>query len=101
NAQALRRDPARYFARAEAFELDTWREVMAGNLACAFLLARKITPRIAAGGRGSIIQTASIYGVVAPDQRIYEGAEYLGRKINTPPVYSASKAGPIGLTRYL
>ena len=45
--------------------------------------------------------TASIYGVVAPDQRIYEGSHYLGREINTPAVYSASKAGVIGLARYL
>ncbi len=50
---------------------------------------------------GSIIQTASIYGVVAPDQRIYEGSEYMGRPINSPAVYSASKAGVIGLTKYL
>jgi NAD(P)-dependent dehydrogenase (short-subunit alcohol dehydrogenase family) len=53
------------------------------------------------GGGGSIIQTASIYGIVAPDQRIYEGSEYHGRPINTPAVYSASKAGVIGLTRHL
>jgi NAD(P)-dependent dehydrogenase (short-subunit alcohol dehydrogenase family) len=50
---------------------------------------------------GSIINISSIYGVVAPDQRIYEGSEYLGRPINTPAVYSASKAGLIGLTKYL
>ena len=48
-----------------------------------------------------LIQTASIYGVVAPDQRIYEGSHYLGRVINTPAVYSASKAAVIGLTKYL
>jgi NAD(P)-dependent dehydrogenase (short-subunit alcohol dehydrogenase family) len=42
-----------------------------------------------------------VYGVVAPDQRIYEGSQYLGRAINTPAVYSASKAAVIGLTRYL
>jgi NAD(P)-dependent dehydrogenase (short-subunit alcohol dehydrogenase family) len=100
NAQAVRRDPERYFAPAETFDLDTWREVMAVNLDGAFLVAREIGARMAARGRGSIIQTASIYGVVGPDQRIYEGSEYLGRPINTPPVYSASKAGLIGLTRY-
>src|SRR5690606_25978900 len=48
-----------------------------------------------------IIHTASIYGVVAPDQRIYEGSLYMGRQINTPAVYSASKAGVIGLSNYL
>lgn len=47
------------------------------------------------------MQTASIYGVTAPDQRIYEGSEYNGKPINTPAVYSASKAGLIGLTQYL
>ena len=43
----------------------------------------------------------TIPGIVAPDQRIYEGSEYLGRAINTPAIYSASKAGLWGLTQYL
>jgi NAD(P)-dependent dehydrogenase (short-subunit alcohol dehydrogenase family) len=51
--------------------------------------------------RGSIINTLSIYGVVAPDQRIYEGSSYEGRSINTPAVYSTSKAALWGLTKYL
>ncbi|MDE3061371.1 MAG: SDR family oxidoreductase, partial [Pseudomonadota bacterium] len=42
-----------------------------------------------------------IYGVAAPDQRIYEGSEYMGRAINTPAIYSVSKAGLWGLTMYL
>ena len=50
---------------------------------------------------GSIIQTASIYGVMAPDQDIYEGSNYLGRQINTPAVYTTSKAAVIGLTKHL
>ena len=101
NAQALRHDPARYFAPVEDFDLGTWRQMMAVNLDGAFLVAQEIGARMARRGRGSIIQTASIYGVVGPDQRIYEGSEYLGRPINTPPVYSAAKAGIIGLTKYL
>jgi NAD(P)-dependent dehydrogenase (short-subunit alcohol dehydrogenase family) len=101
NAQAVRRDPGRYFEPAESFDLATWREIMSVNLDGAFLVAQEIGARMAKRGRGSIVQTASIYGVVGPDQRIYEGSEYLGRAINTPPVYSASKAGIIGLTRYL
>jgi NAD(P)-dependent dehydrogenase (short-subunit alcohol dehydrogenase family) len=52
-------------------------------------------------GRGSIINILSIYGIVAPDQRIYEGSRYEGRAINTPAVYSASKAAVWGLTKYL
>jgi len=38
---------------------------------------------------------------MSPDQRIYEGSFHLGRKINTPAVYTASKAGVVGLTKYL
>ena len=56
---------------------------------------------MAARGHGSIINILSIYGVVAPDQRIYEGSEYNGQAINTPAIYSASKAAVWGLTRYL
>ena len=52
-------------------------------------------------GKGSIINIASIYGVVAPDQRIYQGAILQERRINTPLVYSTSKAAVVGLTRYL
>ena len=79
NAQAVRRDPERYFASVENFDLDTWRAIMSVNLDGAFLVAQDIGTRMAKRGRGSIIQTASIYGVVGPDQRIYEGSEYLGR----------------------
>jgi NAD(P)-dependent dehydrogenase (short-subunit alcohol dehydrogenase family) len=53
------------------------------------------------GSGGSIIQTASIYGIVSSDKRIYEGSFYLGRQISNPAVYSTSKAAVVGLTRYL
>ena len=89
------------FAPLESFTLETWREIMAVNLDGMFLVAQALGTRMAEHGRGSIIQTASIYGLLAPDQRIYEGSEYNGRAINTPPVYTASKAGVIGLTRHL
>src|SRR5690606_27565640 len=56
---------------------------------------------VSQGRGGSIIQTSSIYGLLASDKRIYEGSRYLGRQISNPPVYSASKAAVRGLTRYL
>ncbi len=90
-----------FFETTELFDAATWKEIMAVNLDGAFFMAREIGGRMAQRGGGSIIQTASIYGVVGPDQRIYEGSDYLGRQINTPAVYSASKAGIVGLTRYL
>jgi NAD(P)-dependent dehydrogenase (short-subunit alcohol dehydrogenase family) len=100
NAATKGRDLDRFFDSVKDFDIAVWREIMAVNLDGAFLVAREIGERMAARGRGSIIQTASIYGELGPDQRIYEGSHYLGRPINTPPVYSASKAGIAGLTRY-
>jgi NAD(P)-dependent dehydrogenase (short-subunit alcohol dehydrogenase family) len=90
-----------FFEPLATFAPEAWREIMAVNLDGLFLVAQAIGSRMAERGRGSIIQTASIYGAMAPDQRIYEGSMYMGRPINTPPVYAASKAGVIGLTKYL
>lgn len=91
-----------FFAPFEEYTLDQWRKIMAVNLDGMFLVAQAVGKQMVAQDKGgSIIQTASIYGIMAPDHRIYEGSFYLGQQINTPAVYSASKAGVIGLTKYL
>lgn len=101
NAASKGSDLEKFFATVEDYPLEMWREIMSVNLDGMFLVAQAVGKRMAKRGCGSIIQTASIYGAMAPDQRIYEGSEYLGRPINSPPVYCASKAGVIGLTLYL
>lgn len=98
NAAAKSRN---FFAPFESFPLQDWNEVMNVNLTGAVLCCQIFGGTMARLGRGSIINTLSIYGVVAPDQRIYEGSMYKGHPINTPAVYSASKAALLGLTRYL
>ena len=90
-----------FFESFEDYSLKTWREVMSVNIDGLFLVAQAVGKQMKKQGGGSIIQTSSIYGVVAPDQRIYEGSEYNGRAINTPAVYSASKSAVNGLTNYL
>lgn len=90
-----------FFAPFEDFPLDDWNAVMGVNLTGAMLCCQVFGAPMAALGRGAIVNTLSIYGIVAPDQRIYEGSEYLGKAINTPAIYSASKAGLWGLTKYL
>jgi NAD(P)-dependent dehydrogenase (short-subunit alcohol dehydrogenase family) len=91
-----------FFTPFEDYSLDTWREVMSVNIDGMFLMAQAVGRHmLARGGGGAVIQTASIYGLVGPDARIYEGSDYLVGAINTPAVYAASKAAVIGLTRWL
>jgi NAD(P)-dependent dehydrogenase (short-subunit alcohol dehydrogenase family) len=90
-----------FFEPFETFPLEDWNQVMDVNLTGAMLSAQVFGSPMAERGKGSIVNTLSIYGIVAPDQRIYEGSEYLGRAINTPAIYAASKAGLWGLTKYL
>lgn len=91
-----------FFETFEDYSLDEWRKVMSVNIDGMFLVAQAVgREMVRRKNGGSIIQMASIYGVVAPDQRIYEGSHYLGRQINTPAVYAASKGAVISLTKYL
>ncbi len=102
NAAGKSADLDAFFAPFEDYSLDQWRAIMAVNIDGMFLVAQKVGAQMVRQGQGgSIIQTSSIYGILGPDQRIYEGSHYLGRQINTPAVYSASKAAVVGLTQYL
>jgi NAD(P)-dependent dehydrogenase (short-subunit alcohol dehydrogenase family) len=90
-----------FFAPFDQFPLTDWDEVMRVNVTGVMLCCQVFGSAMAERGCGSIINIMSIYGVVAPDQRIYAGSSYEGRAINTPAVYSASKAAVGGLTKYL
>jgi NAD(P)-dependent dehydrogenase (short-subunit alcohol dehydrogenase family) len=90
-----------FFEPYESFPLEDWNYVLSVNLTAPMLCAQEFGPSLVARGGGAIVNTLSIYGIVAPDQRIYDGSLYEGRAINTPAVYSASKAGLWGLTQYL
>lgn len=46
-------------------------------------------------GKGSIINVSSMYGIVAPNPRLYEGKEFFN-----PPSYGVIKSGILALTRY-
>jgi len=102
NAATKGDDLAAFFAPFEEYSLDTWRQVTAVNLDALFLVAQAAGRAMLAHGQGgSLVQTSSVYGLVAADPRIYEGSLYEGRPINTPAVYAATKAAVVGLTRHL
>jgi len=90
-----------FFEPFETFPLADWNTVMGVNLTGAMICCQVFGKGMVERGAGAVVNTLSIYGIVAPDQRIYEGSLYEGRAINTPAVYSASKAGLWGLTKYL
>lgn len=92
-----------FFAPLDKFPIDDWNKVMSVNVTGIFLTVRELGSLMATRGKGSIINVSSIYGVVGPDQRIYEGSWYeeMGGAINTPLIYSATKGAVISMTRYL
>jgi NAD(P)-dependent dehydrogenase (short-subunit alcohol dehydrogenase family) len=84
------------FHAFEDYPLELWQKAIDVNLTGAFLFAREVGKIIKSSGGGSLINVASLYGVVGPDHRIYEGQSF-----QSFPAYSASKAGIIGLSRWL
>jgi NAD(P)-dependent dehydrogenase (short-subunit alcohol dehydrogenase family) len=57
-------------------------------------------PEMVRRGRGSIINIGSLYGIVAPDPRLYTHLD-LDPPFLKPPAYGMSKAAVAALTRYL
>jgi NAD(P)-dependent dehydrogenase (short-subunit alcohol dehydrogenase family) len=51
--------------------------------------------------QASFVFISSIYGIRGPDNRIYEGGEYLGVQMRTPAHYAFAKAGVLGFSRLI
>lgn len=84
----------------EDYPLDAWKAALDVNLTGLFLCCQAaVQPMLAQGKKGSIINICSTYGLVAPDQRIYQREGKQGAY--KPVYYSVTKAGVLGLTRYL
>ena len=73
-----------------------WDAALRVNLTSAFVLAQSAHGLLSRAGHGSIILVSSIYGLVAPDMRLYAGTT-----MQNPTAYGASKAGLRQLGRYL
>jgi NAD(P)-dependent dehydrogenase (short-subunit alcohol dehydrogenase family) len=93
--------PAGSNGPVEEYPLDLWRQVLDVNVTGVFVCCQTIGARMAEAGRGSIINIASIYGLVSPDQRLYDYRRQRGETFFKPAAYSASKSALLNLTRYL
>jgi NAD(P)-dependent dehydrogenase (short-subunit alcohol dehydrogenase family) len=85
----------------ESYPEDSWDRVMAVNAKGVFLCARTFGAAMARARRGSIVNIASIYGVVSPDQRLYSYRRQAGEPFFKPIAYGASKATLLNMTQYL
>jgi NAD(P)-dependent dehydrogenase (short-subunit alcohol dehydrogenase family) len=85
----------------EQYSLDLWNCTLAVNLTGMFLCTREVAPTMLAQNRGVIINVSSTYGLVGPDQRLYEAEALGGPRGYKPVAYSVTKSGVLGFTRYL
>jgi NAD(P)-dependent dehydrogenase (short-subunit alcohol dehydrogenase family) len=79
----------------EAQQLGNWQANLDVMVTGTFLMTRACAPYLRKSGHGSIINIASIYGLLGPDMRLYDGTE-----MDNPAYYAAAKGGVIQLTRY-
>lgn len=104
NAAALDFPPDASAAENGPFETlttESWDRVMDANVKGIFLCCQVFGGAMAAAGRGSIVNIGSIYGMVSPDQGLYQHRRDRGEEFYKPITYSVSKSALYNLTRYL
>lgn len=77
-------------------DVGTWRRALDVNLTAVFVLTQACAPALAASGGGSVITVGSLYALLGPDMRLYDGTT-----MGNPAAYAASKGGILQLTRWL
>jgi NAD(P)-dependent dehydrogenase (short-subunit alcohol dehydrogenase family) len=96
NAHFIPRNNPGIAKKFEEYSFELWNKTVQLNLNNIFLCCKEIGKIMIKQKSGSIINISSIYGIVAPDQRIYDDL-----KLNSPPFYSATKGAIVNLTKYL
>ncbi len=85
----------------EEYPESSWDKVLDVNLKGMYLCCQVFGAAMAREARGSIINIASTYGIVSPDQNLYEYRRKRGEVFYKPVAYAVSKSGVLNLTRYL
>jgi NAD(P)-dependent dehydrogenase (short-subunit alcohol dehydrogenase family) len=92
--------PAEEAGPVESYPEASFDEVMSVNVKGTFLPCQVVGARMAAEGRGSIVNVSSVYGMLSPVQDLYEFRRRGGEEFYKPVAYSVSKSALYNLTRY-
>jgi len=84
----------------EHYPLEMWDKSWKVNVSGVFLCSQVLGGVMAEQGGGSIINIASTYGIVAPDQSIYKN-EAGEQTFYKSPSYPVTKSAVIGFTKFL
>jgi len=82
--------------KLEEVSFNSWKTNVDMHLNGYFICCQYVLKQMKAQRCGSLVNMSSIYGVVAPDFKIYDDTD-----MTTPAAYSAIKGGILSLTRYL
>ncbi len=82
-------------AALDKASFDQWERNLMGGVHWPAITTRIIGGAMKTAAGGTIINVASMYGLVAPSPLLYAGTDFLN-----PPGYSAAKAAMLALTRY-
>jgi NAD(P)-dependent dehydrogenase (short-subunit alcohol dehydrogenase family) len=91
------------FGRFEDYPEAAWDAMLDSHLKSALFASQAFVREYRAGGAkaGSIINVSSTYGVVSPEQAIYEFKRAGGTEWIKPVGYSVAKSGMLNFTRWL
>ena len=84
----------------ENYSFKDWSKSISINLNSLFLCSQIFGKEMTKNKKGSIINIASIYGMVSPDQNIYQSRNSKNTFIKNP-AYPTAKGGMLSFTRYL
>lgn len=85
----------------EDYPLELWQQSLDVNLTGTFLCCQAAGKMMLQQGGGVIVNISSTYGVVAPDQRLYQRDGEEVQSLFKPASYAVTKAAVAHLTRYL
>ncbi|AUX43719.1 short-chain dehydrogenase [Sorangium cellulosum] len=86
-------------SRFENYPIELWQRALDVNVTGTFLCCQVIGAHMARRRRGSIVNIASTYGVVAPDQAIYRRPDGT-QSFYKSAAYPATKGAVLALTRF-